>query len=180
MTDTLRAIRDTYNNLDIFGEASELDAAKFVDEMSGDGDETPAEDQNVPDSLPLPAALTLVDASHGDGIQFLTGIAEQKLAQFMAKSKDMRATADSRALFSNMAMGIEQLLVEWGARVAEAEERVAASTPDERRLLGVDVTKILEAEPRSTSSVVGPPPAGVQRNTRAAQEFFKKSDATRD
>jgi hypothetical protein len=194
MTDTLQAIRDTYNNLDLFGEASELEAAKFVDEMSGDGDETPAEDQNVPDSLPLPDALNLVDASHGDGIRFLTGIAEQMLKQFSAKAEDVKATQDSRTLNHQMAMGVKALLVEWGARVAEAEERVAASTPDERRKMGVNPSTIVEqAEPRepiicrasSLEETPSCPPspsvpsAGVQKNTRAAQEWLK-SNAPRD
>jgi hypothetical protein len=193
MTDTLQAIRDTYNNLDLFGEASELEAAKFVDEMSGDGDETPAEDQNVPDSLPLPDALNLVDASHADGFTFAKTIAEQMLAQYSAKAEDVKATQDSRTLHSSMALGIKKLLIEWGARVAEAEERVQQSTPEERRKMGVtDVRDILEPEPQAETPKrvinVGPPSiaepsvpaAEIQSNTKRAQEWLKKTDAPRD
>src|SRR5271170_4036054 len=128
MTDTLQAIRDTYHNLDLFGEASELEAAKFVDEMSGDGDETDPSDINVPDSLPLPDALNLVDASHADGFQFAKGVAEQMLSQYSAKAEDVKATQDSRTLYANMSLALKKLLVEWGARIAEAEERVQQST----------------------------------------------------
>jgi hypothetical protein len=195
MTDTLQAIRDTYNNLDLFGEASELEAAKFVDEMSGDGDETPAEDQNVPDSLPLPDALNLVDASHADGFQFAKGVAEQMLAQYSAKAEDVKATQDSRTLYANMSLALKKLLVEWGARIAEAEERVQQSTLDERRKLGVRISDILEDQPADELKmpiILGPssleetptaeprvPSLGIQKNTKAAQEWLK-SNATRD
>jgi hypothetical protein len=185
MKDTLQDIHNTAHNLDIFGEASELEAAQFVDEMSGDVDDTHPEDANVPDSMPLPAALTLVETSREDGFRFMQEIAEQMLARFSAKSEDLKSTQDARTLNHQMAMGVKALLVEWGARIAEAESRVAASTPDERRLLGVNVAEILEpsepeVESRSTSSVTGPPSASVMQNTKRAQEFLAKSDASRD
>jgi hypothetical protein len=178
MKNTLQDIQDTAHNLDIFGEASELEAAQFVDDLTGDNDTTPDEDQNVPDSMPLPDALNFVTASRGDSIQFLTGIAEQMLAKFSAKSEDVKATQDSRTLNHQMAMGVKAVLVEWGARLAEAEERVQQSTPDERRRTGVNSADILEpeAEDRRPPSV---PSAGVRKNTAAAQEWLKKSDATR-
>jgi hypothetical protein len=178
MKNTLQDIRDTHNNLDLFSESSELEAAAFVDEMSGDVDDTAAADANVPDTMPLPAALTLVETSHADGFQFMKDVAEQMLAQFSAKSEDVKATQDSRTLHANMALGIKKLLVEWGARIAEAEERLKQGTPDERRKLGVNVSEILEPEPevenRSTSSVAGPPSAAVRTNTKRAQEFLAK------
>jgi hypothetical protein len=170
---------DTYEDFDIHSLESEVKAQRQIDEMSGDFDETPDEDANVPDVMPLPAAVTLVETSHADGFQFMKDIAEQMFAQFSAKAEDVRATQDSRTLHASMALGIKKLLIEWGARVAEAEERLKQSTNEERRLLGLDVSEILEpAEPevesRSTSSVVGPPSAGVVRNTKRAQEFLAK------
>jgi ABC-type amino acid transport substrate-binding protein len=181
--DVLQDIADTYSNLDIFGEASELEAAQFVDEMSGDTDYTPDEDQNVPDSMPLPDALNLVDASRADGFTFAKNIAEQMLAQYSAKAEDVKATQDSRTLHANMSLALKKLLVEWGARIAEAEERVQQSTSDERRKLGVNVAEILEPkEPIicGPSSLEGKPKsypapsAGVQANTKRAQEFLAK------
>jgi hypothetical protein len=192
MKNTLQDIQDTYNNLDLFGEASELEAATFVDEMSGDGDETHPDDANIPDSLPLPDALNLLDASRADGFQFAKGVAEELRAQFVVKSEDVKGTADSRVLHANMALAIKTLLVTWGSKIAEAEERVQQSTPDERRKMGVNPSTIVEqAEPREPI-ICGPssldetpsrpasvPSAVVQRNTRAAQDWLKKSDATR-
>src|SRR5580658_8859680 len=144
MKDTLQDIHHTARNLDIFGEASELEAAQFVDEMSGDVDDTNPDDANIPDVMPLPDALNLVDASHADGFQFAKGVAEQMLAQYSAKAEDVKATQDSRTLHANMSLALKKLLVEWGARIAEAEERVQQSSPDERRRTGVNVAEILE------------------------------------
>jgi hypothetical protein len=193
MKDTLQDIHNTARNLDIFGEASELEAAQFVDEMSGDVDDTNPDDANVPDVMPLPDALNLVDASHADGFQFAKGVAEQMLAQYSAKAEDVKATQDSRTLHSSMALGIKKLLIEWGARVAEAEERVQQSTPEERRKMGVaNVRDILEPEPQAEtpkrvinvgpSSIAEPsvPAAEIQSNTKRAQEWLKKTDANRD
>jgi hypothetical protein len=181
MDDTQAKIRESYRNLDINSQESELEAAIFVDEMSGDGDETDPSDVNIPDSMPLPAALTLVETSHADGFQFMKEIAEQMLAKFSAKSEDVKATQDSRTLNHQMAMGVKALLVEWGARVAEAEERLKQTTPDERRKIGVDVEDILQGTPVNESSnrAVGVPSANVQSNTKRAQEWLK-SDATRN
>jgi len=193
MNDQIKAIRESARIFDIHSQESELDAAQFVDEMSGDGDETHADDINVPDYMPLPAALTLVETSRKDGFRFMQEIAEEMLAQFSAKSEDVKATQDARTLNHQMAMGVKALLVEWGARVAEAEQRVQQSTPEERRKMGVtNVRDILESEPQAEAPkrviVVGPsseekpssrvPSAGVQANTKRAQDWLN-SDASR-
>ena len=83
--------------------------------------------------MPLSAALTVIAGSKSEGFQFLQEVADQMLAQFAAKGKDVKATQDSRTLYATMALGIEKLLVEWGARVTEAKERLEKTTPDERR-----------------------------------------------
>ena len=184
---------DTYEDFDIYSLESELKAQRQIDYESGEYDEIPAEDADVPDSMPLPDALNLVDASRGDGIQFLTGIAEQMLAKFTAESKKLTVSADHRSLHANMALGVEKLLIEWGARVAEAEERMQQSTPEERRKMGVaNVRDILEPEPQAEtpkcmidvgpSSIAEPsvPAAEIQSNTKRAQEWLKKTDANRD
>jgi hypothetical protein len=125
----------------------------------------------------LPDALNLLDASHADGFQFAKGVAEELRAQFVAKSEDVKGTADSRVLHANMALAIKTLLVTWGSKIAEAEERVQQSTPDERRKMGVgNVAEIVEPRPESGSTplVAGPPSAAVVRNTKAAQEWLAK------
>ena len=179
---------NTYEDFDIHSLESEWKAQRQIDYESGEYDETPAEDADVPDSMPLPDALHLVDASHADGFTFAKNIAEQMLAQYSAKAEDVKASQDSRTLHASMALGLKKLLVEWGARIAEAEERVQQSSPDERRRTGVNVAEILEPKepiicgPSSldeTPKSYAPPSAGVQSNTKKAQEWLK-SNATRD
>jgi hypothetical protein len=186
--DSQAPLCDTYEDFDIHSLESEVKAQRQIDEMSGDVDDTHADDANIPDVMPLPDALNLVDASHADGFQFAKGVAEQMLAQYSAKAEDVKATQDSRTLHANMSLALKKLLVEWGARIAEAEERVQQCSPDERRRTGVNVAEILEPkEPiicgpssldEAPKSYPGPS-AGVQSNTKKAQEWLK-SNAPRD
>ncbi len=182
---------NTYEDFDIHSLESELKAQRQIDYESGEYDETPAEDADVPDSMPLPDALHLVDASHADGFTFAKTITEQMLAQYSAKAEDVKATADSRQLYANMALALKKLLVEWGARIAEAEERVQTANPEERRKMGVNPRTVVEqAEPKEPiicgpsseekPKSYAPPSAGVQSNTKRAKEWLKSADASRN
>jgi hypothetical protein len=160
--------------------AKEFDLNEYEDEtyaeieaMSGDYDVSP-DDEIAAESMPLPAALTLIAGSKSEGFKFLQEVAEEKLAEFTAKSKNMTASQDSRSLFANMAMGVEQLLIEWGARVSEAKERLEKTTPDERQKIGNLDDLLCEEEPVADTRPVAPPSVKVQANTRAAQEWLTK------
>ena len=177
MDDTQKKILDVAREFDL--NEYEDETYLSLEAVSGEYDVSP--DEVADESMPLSAALTVVAGSKSEGFRFLQEVAEQMLAQFTAKSKDEKATNDSRVLHHQMAMGIEKLLVEWGARVTEAKERLEKTTPDERRKVG-NIDDLLHEEDASVDDrPVGAPSAAVQSSTKRAQAFFaKKSDATRN
>jgi hypothetical protein len=161
--------------------AHEFDLNEYEDEtyaeieaMSGDYDVSP-DDEIAAESMPLPAALTLIAGSKSEGFRFLQEVAEQMRDQFAAKGEDVKSTQDSRTLYTTMALGIKKLLIEWGARVSEAKERLEKTTPDERQKIGNLDDLLREEEPVVDTRPVAPPSAAVQSNTRAALDFFKKN-----
>lgn len=166
-------IRATYRNLDINSQESELTAQAELDAMAGEGDETPAEDVNIPDSMPLAEAVAMVTDAQTEGFQVLRGIAEQMQADFARKAEDVKATQDSRTIHAHMALGIKKLLVEWGEKILEATERLQTASVDEKRTMGVDVKAILDS-PTVDDRPVGKPSAGVLSSTKRAAEFFAK------
>lgn len=160
--------------------AKEFDLNEYEDEtyagieaMSGDYDVSP-DDELAAESMPLPAALTLIAGSKSEGFKFLQEVAEQMLAQFAAKAEDLKSTQDSRTLYANMALGLKKLLIEWGARVSEAKERLEKTTPDERQKIGNLDELLREEEPVVDTRPVAPPSAAVQSKTQAVVDFFKK------
>jgi hypothetical protein len=195
MKNTMQDIRDTYHNLDITSLESELEAQKQIDYESGDFDETPAEDVNVPDSMPFAAAVAVVDGVQDEAFQLFRQAAQTMMDGYLAESKNLKSSQDHRTVHANMAMGIEKLLVAWSEYVAEANDRVKNATTEEKRQRGVRVKPVVNKGPAPVEEpiIVGPsseekpkssrppsaPSAGVQKNTKAAQEWLK-SNATRD
>ena len=177
----LDAIARTAHDMDINSQESEILAQEEIDYMSGELDVTPDEDAEVPDAMPLPTALALISSTKYEGFQLMQAVAEEMRDQFSAKGEDVKATQDSRTLHATMALGIKKLLVEWGARVTEAKERLEKTTPDERRKVGNIDDLLREEDAPVDDRHVGAPSAAVQSSTKRAQAFLaKKSDATRN
>jgi hypothetical protein len=205
MHDTLNDIRNSAHTFDIFDEASELEAAQFVDEMSGEGDETPAEDANVPDARPLDSAVEILRVSKSPVFQEIFGALKALHAECLNKSKDEKQTADFRSLNHTKGLGVEQSIGVFITILEESEARLKSATPAERHAMGKDANTFISdlispvaapqteaASPKRRVINVGPssleetpksasvPSAGVQSNTKRAQEWLKKTDATRD
>ena len=176
----LDAIARTAHDMDINSQESEILAQEEIDYMSGELDVTPDEDAEVPDAMPLPTALALISSTKYEGFQLMQAVAEEMRDQFAAKGKDVKATQDSRTLYATMALGIEKLLIEWGARVTEAKERLEKTTPDERQKIGNLDDLMRDEDVPVDDRPVGVPSTSVQENTRAALEFFTKPDAPRN
>ncbi len=182
--DVMQDIRDSYHAFDIHSQASELDAAAFVDEMSGEGDETPAEDANVPDAMPFAAAVAVVDGVQDEAFQLFRQAAQTMMDGYLAESKNLKASQDHRTVHANMALGIEKLLVAWSEYVTEANDRVKNATTEEKRHRGAKVKSsanqsVAPVEESNANASPRVPSARVVKNTKAAQEWLK-SDAQRN
>jgi hypothetical protein len=200
MRDTLNDIRKSAHTFDIFDEASELEAAQFVDEMSGESDETPAQDANAPDARALDNAIEILQVSKSPVFQEIFGALKALHAECVEKSKDEKQTADFRSLNHTKGLGVEQSIGVFTAILEESEARLKSATPAERHAMGSEANTFIndltspvaaspteEASPSKRVIVVGPsseekpsprvPSAGVQANTKRAQEWLK-SDAS--
>jgi hypothetical protein len=189
--DVLQDIKNSARNFEIFDEASELEAAEFMDGTAGEGDETPAEDANVPDAMPFAAAVAVADGVQDEAFQLFRQAAQTMMDGYLAESKNLKASQDHRTVYANMAMGIEKLLVAWSEYVTEVNDRVKNATTEEKRQRGVRVKPPVNKDPAPVEEpiIVGfsseqkpsprVPSAGVQKNTKAAQEWLK-SNANRD
>jgi hypothetical protein len=104
---------------------------------------------------------------------------------YLAESKNLKTSQDHRTVHANMAMGIEKLLVAWSEYVAEANDRVKNATTEEKRHRGIKVKSPVNqstapVEESNATPSPSAPSADVVRNTKRAQEFFKKANATSD
>jgi hypothetical protein len=181
----MQDIRDTYHNLDINSLESELKAQRQIDYESGDFDETPDEDANVPDAMPFAAAVAVVDGVQDEAFQLFRQAAQTMMDGYLAESKNLKTSQDHRTVHANMAMGIEKLLVAWSEYVAEANDRVKNATTEEKRHRGIKVKSPVNqstapVEESNATPSPSAPSADVVRNTKRAQEFFKKANATSD
>ena len=192
MDDTQAKILESHRIFDIHSQESELEAQNDVDWMAGDVDETPDADMSLPDARPLDNAIEILRVSKSPVFQEIFGALKALHAECVEKSKDEKQTADFRGLNHTKGLGVEQSIGVFTAILEESEARLKSATPAERRAMGSEANTFIsdlispvatsepQAESRSTSSVVGPPSDDVRRNTKAAQEFFKKSaDASR-
>ena len=203
---TLEAIHNSARTFDLYDEAGEAEAAKILDDMAGEADITPDEDQfgcNGFDGVPLDKAIEIQRVSKSPVFQEIFSALKALHAECIEKSKNEKQTSDFRNLHHVKGLGVEQSIGVFTAILEESEARLKAATPAERRAMGKDANQFIsdliapvvapqteETGPKKRVIVVGPPSeeqpsrrvlsAGVQANTRRAQEFFKKSDATRN
>lgn len=182
----LDAIARTARTMDINSQESELLAQEEVDWMAGDVDETPADDANVPDSMPLESAIDTQRVSKSPVFQNIFQALKELHADFVNKSKDAKAAQDARTLNHQMGMGLEAALGIFTTLLEESEARLKAATPAERRAMGSEANQFIAEliqpaataqEPVVQSRPAAPPSAGVQSNTKRAQEWLKQSDA---
>jgi len=195
--DSAAAISESYRAFDINSQESDLDAAQQIDEMSGDTDFTPDEDANVPDAMPLANAMEIQRVSKSPVFQHIFAALKTLHAECVDKSKDERQSADYRSLNHTKGLGVEQSIGVFTTILEESEARLKATTPAERRAMGHDAKQVISdliAPATPTEPIIvgassledtpsrpsRAPSADVRKNTKAAQEFFKKSDATRN
>jgi hypothetical protein len=193
---TLQAIHDSARTFDLYDEAGEAEATRILDEMAGEADTTADEDQfgsNGFDALPLEKAIDIQRVSKSPVFQEIYEALKTLHGECVNKSKDSKATQDTRTLEHQMGMGVEASIGIFTAILEESEARLKAATPEERRAMGSEANRFIsdliekpsvnnspalssEEKPKSYPA----PSAGVQSNTKRMQEFFKKSDARRN
>jgi hypothetical protein len=185
--DANKAILESARIFDIHSQESELQAQEDVDWISGDVEETPADDVDVPDTLPLENAIEIQQVSKSPVFQNIFAALKTLHAECVTKSKDEKQTADFRSLNHTKGLGVEQAIGIFTAMLEESESRLKSATPEERRAMGADAnTFISDLITPSEPIIVGPssletpkspsvPSAGVQRNTRAAQKWLAKN-----
>jgi hypothetical protein len=191
--DVNKAIRQSARIFDIHSQESELQAQEDVDWNSGDA-EPPSEDQfgvNGFDAVPLSSAIDTARLAHVPAFQQIHAAIKDLHAQCVEKSKDEKQTADFRSLNHAKGLGVEQVLGVISAVLEESEARLKSATPAERHAMGKDANQFISDLLAPVSDmkkpiVVGPssldetpkpprvPSVGVQKNTKAAQEFLAK------
>jgi hypothetical protein len=190
------AIQHSARKFDLYDEEGEAEATQILDEMAGEADTTADEDQfgcNGFDALPLDKAIDIQRVSKSPVFQEIFGALKALHAECVEKSKNEKESADFRSLHHTKGLGVEASIGIFTAILEESEARLKAATPEERRAMGseanqfisnliekpsvADVKKPTVSEP---SAPARPPSAGVQRNTKAAQEFLAKSSARRN
>jgi hypothetical protein len=191
LDDILQSARD----FDINSEESELKAAAFVDDLTGDGDETLEGEANINgfDSRPLDNAIEILRVSKSPVYQEIFGALKALHAECIEKSKNEKQSADFRNLHHVKGLGVEASLGIFTAILEESEARLKAATPAERRAMGKDANQFISdliapvAEPKEPI-VCGPssldetprvPSTKVQSNTKKAQDWLK-ANATRN
>ena len=156
MDDVQKKIRKSERDFDIHSEASEESAADWVESLVGDSEFTDPADEAQSETMSFDEAHRIVAMSQTAEFQlFYTG-AQSILEDDVAKSKDLKGTADSRALFQNMSMGVEQVRNAWNRTIAEAVARLTHATTDEKRKMNVTVAQVLEATPEYRTAGEGP------------------------
>jgi hypothetical protein len=154
--DTQKKISQSERDFDIYSESSEVAAADWVDSLVGDSEFTDPADEAPSETMSFDEAHRIVAMSQTAEFQlFYTG-AQSILEDDVAKSKDLKGTADSRVLFQNMSMGVEQVTTAWNRMIAEAIERLTRATTEEKRKINVTVAQVLEATPEYRTAGEGP------------------------
>jgi hypothetical protein len=186
------AMKQSARHFDIHSEESEMKAAAFVDELTGDGDETPEDEENINgfEQVPLSGAIATAQLAQVPAFQSIHAAIKDLHAQCVEKSKSEKESADFRNLNHAKGLGIEQVLGVINAALEESAARLKSASPDERRAMGSEAnTFINDLITAREPIIVGPsseektsprpPSAGVQMNTKAAQEWLK-THASRD
>jgi hypothetical protein len=185
--DAQARIRESARTFDIHSQESELEAATFVDDLTGDGDgdETPIDDANLPDAMRLANAVEIQRVSKSPVFQNIFAALKELHAECVAKSKDEKQTADFRSLNHTKGLGVEQSIGVFTTILEESEARLKTATPAERRAMGSEANQFISdliapatpiiAGPESPNEPPQPsrvPSASVQKNTKAAQAFL--------
>lgn len=148
MNDEMKAIRASARKFDLdYDPNAEIE--QYMDAANGDQDVTDPEDLGEVEGMPLDAAVKIVEISRDETFQFFCEIQDQLMAKYVAESKKFNVSEDHRSLHSHLAMGIEQVRLLWGDRIAAATERLQRATTEERRQLSATVTQILAESPRT-------------------------------
>lgn len=156
MDDVKAKIRQSERDFDIHSEASEDSAAEWVDSLVGDIEFTDPADEAPLETMPFDEAHRIVAMTQTAEFQLFYSSMQSILDGDVAESKDLKGTADSRALFQNMGMGVEQVRNAWNRTVADAIERLTHATTEEKRKLNVTVKTVLEATPEYVNAGEGP------------------------
>lgn len=146
MDKTLQAIHDSARNFDLYDEAGEAVATKILDDMAGEADFTPDEDQfgcNGFDGVPLSGAIDTARLAQVPAFQQIHAAIKDLHAQCVEKSKDEKQSADYRALHHAKGLGVEQVLGVINAALEESEARLKAATPAERRAMGSEANTFI-------------------------------------
>lgn len=143
--DTQKKINQSERDFDINDEASEVSADAWVDSLVGDTEFTDPADEAPLETVSFDEAHRIVAMTQTAEFQLFYAAMQNILDGDVAQSKDLKGTADSRALFQNMGMGVEQVRNAWNRTVAEAIERLTHATTDEKRKLNATVKEVLES-----------------------------------
>jgi hypothetical protein len=149
-------IAQSERDFDIFSEASEDTADAWVDSLVGDTEFTDPADEAPSETMSFDEAHRIVAMTQSAEFQLFYAAAQDILNDDVAKSKDLNGTADSRALFQNMGMGVEQVRNAWNRTIAEAIERLTHATTEEKRKMNATVAQVLEATPEYKTAGEGP------------------------
>ena len=103
MDKTLQAIHDSARNFDLYDEAGEAVATKILDDMAGEADFTPTEDQfgcNGFDGVPLSGAIEIQRVWRKSPVfqQIHAAIERICMRECVEKCKDEKQSADYRHL----------------------------------------------------------------------------------
>jgi hypothetical protein len=190
MDATQTKIFQSARDFDLYDEAGEAVATQILDERNGEADITPEEDENGVngfDAMPLENAIEIQQVSKSPVFQNIFVALKTLHAECIEKSKNEKELSDFRNLHHVKGLGVEQAIGIFTAILEESEARLKSATPAERRAMGSEantfisdlISPVAASEPqpesRSTSSVVGPPSAKVQSNTKRSQEWLAKN-----
>ena len=154
--DVQKKIKQSERDFDIHSESNEAAADEWVDSLIGDTEFTDPADEAQSETMSFDEAHRIVAMTQTAEFQLFHAAAQSILEDDVAQSKDLKGTADSRALFQNMGMGVEQVTTAWNRTIAEAIERLTRATTEEKRKLNATVKEVLESTPEFRNAGEGP------------------------
>lgn len=156
LDDGQKKIRQSERDFDINDEASENAADDWVDSLVGNSEFTDPADEAPSETMSFDEAHRIVAMAQTAEFKLFYATMQNILNDDVAKSKDLKGTADSRVLFQNMGMGVEQVTTAWNRTIADAIERLTHATTEEKRKLNITVRTVLESTPEFRTAGEGP------------------------
>jgi hypothetical protein len=146
--DTLEAIQNSYRVMDIFGPAATASAndeiAERTGEARGDVTEEDLEGVNGNEPLaPLSTAIGMATFAQTPEFQTIRRAWQELLEGFIAKSENLKLSADERIANQSMALGIKKALVVAAEVIAAAQERLRNTSVEERMAIGDSAKAVL-------------------------------------